>query len=423
MKSLLLRISFTLIELLVVVAIIAILAAMLLPALAAAREKARRSTCSNSLKQIATATENYLSDYSMYYPSWTAMGTKSGWPSKSPWASGQALVYECGWYSDPRLNQRISAMAAEDPAPGDRAWSWPMSQTNAANWRGLAQGLKPTGADWGRGQLNMSPIGMGFLVVGNYLPDLSVFYCPSATGMGVIEGGPYRSATELADVRRLGGTSAQDMLYGEWSWAPTMNSYNYPPYSPVDCDRRGLLGQYNYRNMPAFMYTGVYFNMERTISGTRPMVKSVWGSPDFPSQKLLGSRALVSDTFEKVWRTKWDGQMNYGGVLFHHRDGYNVVYGDYHAAWYGDPQQLIACAAVFRNGASWSELSSPRANHIPYSFYGLAGTFYQTDSLGFFTSSGGRSSEQARIVWHWFDQAGDQDKNHPHDDTKIGAWP
>jgi prepilin-type N-terminal cleavage/methylation domain-containing protein len=51
--------GFTLIELLVVIAIIAILIALLLPAVQQAREAARRSTCKNSLKQIATALHNY----------------------------------------------------------------------------------------------------------------------------------------------------------------------------------------------------------------------------------------------------------------------------------------------------------------------------------------------------------------------------
>lgn len=66
--------AFTLIELLVVIAIIAILAALLLPALAAAREKARRTSCMNNLKQMGISLESYLTDYAQYYPSWPGYG-------------------------------------------------------------------------------------------------------------------------------------------------------------------------------------------------------------------------------------------------------------------------------------------------------------------------------------------------------------
>lgn len=57
------RIGFTLIELLVTIAIIAILASILFPVFARARENARRSSCSSNMKQLALATLMYTQDY------------------------------------------------------------------------------------------------------------------------------------------------------------------------------------------------------------------------------------------------------------------------------------------------------------------------------------------------------------------------
>jgi len=93
------RIGFTLVELLVVIAIIGVLVALLLPAVQAAREASRRSSCGNNMRQFGLAALNYESTFKVLPPGSTGGGYLGINSFQAPWADPQRACCPWGHFS------------------------------------------------------------------------------------------------------------------------------------------------------------------------------------------------------------------------------------------------------------------------------------------------------------------------------------
>ena len=396
--------AFTLIELLVVVAIIAILAAMLLPALSAARGKARRSTCMSQLKQMAGAMEGYCSDYSQYFPGWPGVGNRQA----------DSLKNEVGVYKDTRIN--VNQPTIVDGSLGYAYWMNIALNSQICQWQTIASFAWTSGntapsipAPDGVNS-RMVPVKLGSLLSGGYLTDYSVMYCPSGQGMPESHhwsGSPTAALRNLSQVKQVGGTAAKDLFYGNYGWLSWGIAGSKSSTGGYHVQVRS---HYNYRPCPMATDTN-NANARTWLGGTKPVAAGFNGGQIFPTQRALGARALVCDTFARLRKT--DPLSTEGETLqlfarlgtaggFMHRDGYNVLYGDGHAQWYGDPQKRIIYWPLFTNTSSnWGN-----ATMVGNAF--LSKYIIVDDPSA---ATDGKKLPQSLGVWHELDMASGVDTN------------
>ena len=143
--------GFTLVELLVVITIIGILIALLLPAVQAAREAARRLQCSNNLKQIGLAMHNFESQNGTFPP---GIVSKARFSYINKTDSGMFIGYEWPYFLHcllPHLEQNAYYDALQGPGfdlpgPWDQPAKWPTStcKMNLSMFLCPSDGLGPT---------------------------------------------------------------------------------------------------------------------------------------------------------------------------------------------------------------------------------------------------------------------------------------
>jgi prepilin-type N-terminal cleavage/methylation domain-containing protein len=222
--------AFTLIELLVVMAIISILASMLLPSLARAKEKAHTITCLNNLRQMGIAVSLFVDDSNFRYPHNTITEDYNGRPA---------------------VKDTTPALGGFDPIPELLKWF-----PTAAN-RPLYSYIKPSEvfrcpADKGQYLTPPCPIPHGIFKPTKW-QAVGCSYEYNAGFLGVLEGGGLREA----DFKNLVTISGQSE-----SWTPTPSRFillHEPPARLYGCPGHGPEWyQWHFSRKPTDLHDPVY---------------------------------------------------------------------------------------------------------------------------------------------------------------------
>ncbi len=182
--------GFTLVELLVVIAIIGVLVGLLLPAVQAAREAARRMSCSNNFKQIGLAVHNYHSAYKQLPTHGAGTDTSGANPGGAPFGNLNATT---NWWANwgAANSWRLSALVGLTPFMEQQALWEEISSPSRVD---ATNPTVPLTIPW-------PPMGptMQFLQYRPWVTEIPTLRCPSDPGVGLPAQGRTNYAACLGD--------------------------------------------------------------------------------------------------------------------------------------------------------------------------------------------------------------------------------
>jgi prepilin-type N-terminal cleavage/methylation domain-containing protein/prepilin-type processing-associated H-X9-DG protein len=306
--------AFTLVELLVVIAIIGVLVALLLPAVQAAREAARRSQCTSNMKQVGVAMLNYENTFKKL-PEGATGCVKGGWTGLSPFL--QILPYLEQGMAESRYDYSIRPYDGINVQIVGYQFPIYICPSDDAAGRALITG--PTSQ---RGRSNYAAsFGTSTWLPSGNITFVQVTQCGSRAGKDLDTNGAFRMEASRRFKDFIDGTSnstlASELLAGK------IDDSNATP-----SDHRGLWA-FGYMGMAAYSHlntpnTSVGDWMDYRYCSNEPPLRPCDPSAD-------------PNTYEK---------QNVAARSSHAGGGVNVLFGDGHVSFYSNDVNLVIWRAI-----------------------------------------------------------------------------